>query len=123
MITRFLLLLLTNALLFWIIDTTLFMERITVNGGYWGYFFVGTVFALVNIFLKPALKLITLPIRWLTLGLLNLALNAVLLWISVLIVNLFSISNIAIEIVGIGTFFFAGLLLGLCNYIFSLFRN
>lgn len=41
---------------------------------------IGMVFGLVNFFIKPILKVITLPLRILTLGLFGLVINMVLLW-------------------------------------------
>jgi putative membrane protein len=42
---------------------------------------VGGVLGLVNIFLKPILKAITLPLRLLTFGLFSLVINMLLVWI------------------------------------------
>ena len=41
----------------------------------------GCVLGLVNFFIKPILKIITLPLRVLTLGLFSLILNMVLVWL------------------------------------------
>lgn len=40
----------------------------------------GCVLGLINFFIKPILKIITLPFRILTLGLLGLAINMLLVW-------------------------------------------
>ncbi|GBF22929.1 phage holin superfamily [Candidatus Gastranaerophilus sp. (ex Termes propinquus)] len=47
--------------------------------GFLGALLVAFVLALINTFLKPVLKLITLPINVVTLGLFSLVLNALLL--------------------------------------------
>jgi len=42
---------------------------------------VGFVLGLVNFFLKPVLKIITLPLRILTLGLFSLVINMLMVWL------------------------------------------
>lgn len=46
---------------------------------WWQFLLVALIFGLVNSFLKPVLRLLTLPITILTLGLFLLVLNALLL--------------------------------------------
>ncbi|MFA5877793.1 MAG: phage holin family protein [Candidatus Staskawiczbacteria bacterium] len=41
---------------------------------------LGVIIGLLNIFLKPILKTITLPLRIITLGLFSLVINMVLIW-------------------------------------------
>ena len=48
-------------------------------GGWWKFLIVAFIFGLVNTFLKPVLRILTLPITILTLGLFLLVLNALLL--------------------------------------------
>ena len=53
---------------------------------WWQFLLVALIFGLVNTFLKPVLRILTLPITMVTLGLFMLVLNALLLlfvgWIS-----------------------------------------
>ena len=42
---------------------------------------VGSVLGLINFFIKPVLKIITLPLRILTLGLFGFIINMVMVWI------------------------------------------
>ena len=49
----------------------------------WGAAFIGAlVIGLVNAIIGPVVKLLTTPIRWLTLGLFTLVINAVLFWLA-----------------------------------------
>lgn len=41
---------------------------------------IGVVLGLVNFFIKPILKIVTLPLRILTFGLLGLVINMLLIW-------------------------------------------
>lgn len=43
-------------------------------------FFAGLILGLLNSFLKPVLKFITLPVRLLTFGLFGLVINMALIW-------------------------------------------
>jgi len=43
----------------------------------------GTILGLVNFFIKPILKIISLPLRILTLGLFSLVINMILVWLVV----------------------------------------
>jgi putative membrane protein len=47
--------------------------------GWWKFLLVALIFGLVNTFLKPVLRILTLPITLMTLGLFLLVLNALLL--------------------------------------------
>lgn len=42
---------------------------------------VGTVFGLINFFIKPIVSFITLPLRIITLGLFGLVINITMIWI------------------------------------------
>jgi len=49
------------------------------EGAWWQFLLVALIFGLVNTFVKPILRLLTLPITMVTLGLFLLVLNALLL--------------------------------------------
>jgi putative membrane protein len=51
----------------------------TPAGAWWKFLLVAFIFGLVNTFLKPILRILTLPITFMTLGLFLLVLNALLL--------------------------------------------
>ena len=40
------------------------------------------VLTLLNIFIKPVIRIITAPLRWLTLGLFNIIINIAILWLA-----------------------------------------
>ena len=50
--------------------------------GFWAAFFAAAVLGLLNVFFKPLLILLTLPVNILTLGLFTLVINAALLKIA-----------------------------------------
>ena len=49
---------------------------------WWKFLLVALIFALVNTFLKPVLRILTLPITLMTMGLFLLVLNALLLMLT-----------------------------------------
>lgn len=72
-----------NALAAWL--TIWLVPGLSFDGDWWWFVVFGIVIGMVNAFIKPIAKLLTLPIRILTLGLftlvVNIALMAVLIWI------------------------------------------
>jgi putative membrane protein len=72
---RILLRILINAIA---IGAMLFLlpERFDSNGGIFGILVVAVIFGLVNAFIRPIIKFLSLPITCLTLGLFTLVINA-----------------------------------------------
>ena len=59
------------------------------KAGYSRWLFIGIVFGLVNAFIRPIVKLISLPITCITLGLFTLVINALMLLLTAWLVNIF----------------------------------
>lgn len=72
----------------WLINTIAimlaikFIPGISFTGQWWGILMVGVLFGLLNTFIRPVIKLFTLPFLILTLGLFTLIINAVMLLIT-----------------------------------------
>jgi putative membrane protein len=78
---RFLVRLLINAAALWV--AVRLVHGITYEGGGWLPFLgVALVFGLVNAFIRPVLKLLSLPLIFLTLGLFALVVNGAMLWLT-----------------------------------------
>jgi len=62
-----------------------FVPGVSLETGFtasWQYLLlIGSVLGLINFFLKPILKMITLPLRMLTFGLFGLVINMAMVWI------------------------------------------
>jgi putative membrane protein len=75
---------LVNAAALWVAARVI--DGITLEGGFGSTLLVALIFGVVNAFIKPIAKLISLPIRMITFGLFTLVINALLLmltaWIS-----------------------------------------
>jgi putative membrane protein len=68
---------LINAAALWVAE--LIVPNITFTGELWKLLLVAFVFGLVNTFLRPILRIVTLPITLMTLGLFLLVINALML--------------------------------------------
>lgn len=75
-------------LLFHVIANTLgiwlgsrFITGVEFNGPLKYLLLAGVALGLINFFIKPLLKLITLPLKILTLGLFGIVLNMLLIWL------------------------------------------
>jgi len=76
----------------WLINTTAimlaikFVPGITFSGEWWGILLTGVIFGFVNTFIRPLIKLFTLPLLIFSLGLFTFVINAMMLgitsWIS-----------------------------------------
>jgi len=86
-----------------------FIPGIEVSG-YYAAFISAVIISLLNVTIKPIIKLVTLPINIITLGLFGLVINAVVVWFVASFVEGFSIATF------MGAFF-AGLVLAAVNWI------
>ena len=68
---------LVNAAALWVAE--LLVPGIHFSGEWWKLLLVAVIFGLVNTFLRPLLRIVTLPITIMTLGLFLLVINALLL--------------------------------------------
>jgi putative membrane protein len=73
-----------NAIAIWV--TTLLLAGFQFSGSVINLIIVAVIFGLVNAFIRPIVKLLTLPINILTLGLFTLVINTLMLiltaWLS-----------------------------------------
>ena len=58
-----------------------FVPEVAFSGTWKILLFAGVSLGLINFFIKPVLKLITLPLRILTLGLFGLIINMAMVWL------------------------------------------
>lgn len=106
---RFLSMLLVNSLSFYILD--LLFDKIMI-GDWKTIIALGLVFAIVNAVVKPILKVLSLPITILTLGIFALVINALVLMLAFKLVPSASIA-------GFGTAFWASIVLSIVNSVLT----
>jgi putative membrane protein len=62
--------------------TSWLLSGMDVSGGVWAYFWVSALFGVVNAIIGTILRILTLPLTLLTLGLFSVIVNAILLSIT-----------------------------------------
>lgn len=80
-----------NAAAFWVTATVL--PNLEIHGGARNVVVVALVFGLVNTFIRPVARLLTLPLRAMTLGLFTLVVNGLMVVITTWIVNVLSLEG------------------------------
>lgn len=75
---KFLLTIVSGTLGVWIADN--FISGVDFSGDWKILLLVGLVLGIANFFIKPVLKLIALPLRFLTLGLFGILINIAIIW-------------------------------------------
>jgi putative membrane protein len=87
---------LINAVAIWL--TALLIPNVELTNSIWGILLVAVLFGLVNALIRPIVKLFSLPITCLTLGLFTLVINTVMLLLTAFLAgNLLSIQGSVVE--------------------------
>lgn len=92
-----------------------FVPRVEFMGTYKMLLIIGGILGLVNFFIKPILKAVSLPLRILTFGLFSLVINMGMVW---LIEILFPKD---LEITGLLPLFWTTLIIWVLNFFFGLY--
>lgn len=92
-------------------------QNIVYTGGLAFFALGGIVMGLINSIIKPILKLVTLPLQILTLGLSLILLNGLMFWIFDQIIGTLLIEGITLQVIGVKTYFLAGFIFGLLNWL------
>jgi len=109
--------------IFWILSNKIFITEFNIIGGYFAYIFIAMLFGLSNSIIKPILNILTLPIKFLTLGFSSIAINTLLLWGVTKIINFLAISDIALNITDITTYVLSSLIITLSLIILGWFLD
>lgn len=88
----------------------MYAHGIQLTGGYYTLAGIAAVLALLNTFLKPVLRLITTPLRWITFGLFNIVISLAILWIADQLL-------VSLAITDTTTFFWLSIVIGFVNAI------
>lgn len=95
------------------------LDGFIITGGVWGFVLVGTIIGILNVFVKPILKVLSLPFIFLTVGFFLLIINALILWMAEGAVVFLNFEGITFIIEGIGTYLVSVIILGFVNYLFQ----
>lgn len=108
--------LLINAAALWV--ATRLVPGISFDGDWRLLFVVALLFGILNVLVRPILKLLTLPILIVTLGLFIFVLNAVMLWLTGAISDAF---NLGFHVEGFLAAFVGALVVAVVSFVLSLF--
>jgi len=119
MIKKIILGIILNGLALYVV-TQLFSD-LQYTGG-WKFFIIGgIVIGLLNTLVKPLMKILSLPFIILTAGLFSFVINIIIFWLTVKVINGIHFSDVSVMVVGIWTYIFAGLVLGIVNWLLHIF--
>lgn len=107
---------LINAVALW--AATQFVDGIRFTGEWTTLLGVALVFGVLNVTLRPILKLLTFPLLILTLGLFTFVLNACMLWLTGVISDSF---GLGFHVAGFRAAFFGALVVSIVSFVLSLF--
>lgn len=108
---------LINAAAIWL--TSLILPNFNFGGTWWELLIVAVIFGLVNALIRPIVKLLTLPISILTLGLFSLVINALMLLITVWISGALSLEGNLLQ--NMLTVFIAALIISIISTVLNWF--
>ncbi len=83
-----------------VILTVKLVPGVSMSGGWTTTLLVALAWSVIVVVIRPALKLFTLPITLLTLGLFSFLLNAFLFWAMTLVVPGFAVSGFVAALLG-----------------------
>jgi putative membrane protein len=103
---------------------TVFLPEITYTGS-WKFLLIGGAFmGLLNVVVKPILKILALPFILLSGGLFIIVINAFLLWALKYFLEVAKFQDVTLVIPSKGSYLLAAFVFGLLNFIIHLFiRN
>ena len=94
--------------------TAWILSGLTVSGGVWGYIWVSALFGIVNAIIGTILRLLTLPLIILTLGLFAVIVNALLLELTDWLTHYLTIDSF------FWTAIWAAIILSICTVVLDL---
>lgn len=117
MIKRFILHILANAAALYITVQILGGDFI-ITGGWKGFLIAALIFGILNGFVKPVLKIITLPFVFITAGLFTFVINMFLVWFAKYALGILAFDGIEIIIAGsIFTYLSVGIIMSIVNIV------
>lgn len=115
MIKRFILHILANAIALYF-SVQLLNGNFIITGNWKGYLIAALIFGVLNGFVKPILKIITLPFVFITAGLFTFIINMFLAWFAKYSLDILSFENVAILVKeGWVTYLYIGILMSMAN--------
>ncbi len=122
-IEHFFIFILLNCGMLYVSDTILFGSHFIVTGGWIGYGISALFLSLIQIFIKPVFQIILLPIRIITLGMIQFFINGFLLWILEFVLLKLDFFSVSLIINGFWIYILSGFLFALTHLVFQFFYS
>lgn len=110
--------LLNAAGLFLIVE---FLSEVTASEGIKVYLIGGIILGILNTFVKPIMKILSLPFVLITAGLFLIAINAFILYLTQWVINVMDFQGTFLNFDGLGAYLIAGIILGIINWATNIF--
>lgn len=97
--------------------TTLIVKDVVYTGGWKFFLIAGLIFGILNTIVKPFLKLLSLPLIFLTAGIFMIVLNAFILWLVKYVIGVAHFQDVTLTIVQRDSYIWASLVFGVINWV------
>lgn len=98
-----------------------FLDEVSGTGGIKLFIIGGVVIGLINFFVKPLMKILSMPFVILTAGLFLIVINAIVLYLTQWVINIMQFQDVTLTFAGLGSYLIAGIVLGLINWAHGVF--
>ncbi len=110
---------LANALALFVVSQA--VSSLHIKGGFLTYLIIGVILSLLNLVIKPILKVISFPLVFLTGGLFLIVINAVILYLCNYLIGVIDVTGVSMSVDSNLTYLWAAAILGLANWLISWF--
>ncbi len=97
--------------------TALLIDKFNFTGGIPFLLIAGAVLGLLNVLVKPVIKLLSFPAIFISAGLFLIIINAVMLGILDYVLDVLDFSGIDLQVEGALTYLWAAIIFGLVNWL------
>ncbi len=107
-----------NALALYI--ATVLLPEITYTGGVKFFVVGGFIIGFLNTFVRPLMKILSLPVLILTFGLFSFVINVIIFWLMTKSVNAIHISDVSVAVNGVLNYIVAAFVFAVSNWVLHL---
>lgn len=99
-----------------------YVDGVTYTGGWWFFLIGGVSMGVINSIIKPIIKIISLPLIFLSGGLFLIVINGFLLWFLSYFLSVAAFKDVAITFPNLGAYVIGAVVFGLVNFITNLIK-
>jgi len=92
------------------------LEEVNYTGGWLFFVVAGAIIGFLNVFVKPILKFLSLPLIFVSAGFFLIVINALIIWFTDKALEVLDFSNIDFQIQGVLNFILVAVIFGLVNW-------